>query len=181
MWKKFLIPFVTLSLTAVVAGDYKVPANPSKVFVGAEVGYAVVQGTQGADPDAKNGGLAYGFRLGAQNIEWRTMLTLDHFNAADDNASYTRGELHADYLFRMESGASMGVGIIPFIGLNVGYASYKAKGDINASGVTYGGEAGVIFDVSESIDVDLMYQYSMSSADELDYISGIKIGLNYKY
>jgi opacity protein-like surface antigen len=39
----------------------------------------------------------------------------------------------------------------------------------------------VIFDMSDSIDVDVMYQYSLNSADALDHTGTLKVGLNYKY
>jgi hypothetical protein len=178
MLKKILIPFVVLSLSAVNAGDYEMEANPSKVFIGVQVGNAWVQGTHESDQNYKTNGLSYGLRLGAQNSEWRTMLTFDRFK--NDEASYERGEIHADYLLHVMSGAES-MGIIPFIGVNGGYANYEAKGGINENGFTYGAEAGVIVDLTENIDVDVMYQYTIGYADAFDHVGNLKVGINYKY
>jgi len=179
MWKKLVIPFWIFSSVLSVAGSYDVEANPSKVFIGVQLGAAWVQGSHNADLNYQTDGFSYGLRLGAQNRDWRSMVTFDRFK--NDEASYERGEIHADYLFRIVTD-TVGVGhIIPFIGLNGGYANYEAEGGINESGFTYGGEAGVIFDVSESIDVDVMYQYTVGGADALDHIGNLKVGLNYKY
>jgi len=183
MWRKIILPYVVSGLAVVSAGDYDMEANPSKVFIGVQVGAAWVQGSHKNDLNYKTSGLSYGVRLGAQNSEWRTMLTFDRFK--NDEASYERGEVHADYLLHVMNGIS-GIGITPFIGVNGGYANYEAKAapgkpSINESGITYGGEAGVIFDVTENIDVDLMYQYSMSRADAFDHVGNLKVGVNYKY
>ena len=178
MWKMIMIPFWVLTSIFAVAGSYDTEANPSKVFVGVQLGAAWVQGSHMSDLNYQTDGLSYGLRLGAQNQEWRTMVTFDRFD--NDEASYERGEIHADYLFRMATD-TMGVGIVPFIGLNGGYANYEAKGGINESGFTYGGEAGVIFDVSESIDVDVMYQYTIGHADAFDHVGNLKVGVNSKY
>ena len=178
MWKKVMIPFWILASVWAIAGSYDTEANPSKVFVGVQFGKAWVQGSHESGDDYQTDGLSYGLRLGAQNQEWRSMVTFDHFD--NDEVIYDRGEIHADYLFRMATD-TVGVGIVPFIGINGGYAKYKARGDIEDGGFTYGGEAGVIFDVSESIDIDVMYQYTVGQADVLDSIGNLKIGVNYKY
>jgi len=47
--------------------------------------------------------------------------------------------------------------------------------------MTYGGEAGVIFDVTENIDVDVAYQYTLSTAKAFDHVGNVKMGINYKY
>jgi opacity protein-like surface antigen len=178
MWKKLLVPVLVFGAVSAMAGSSDFSASPSKVFVGVQLGKAWVQGTHESDLNYKTDGLSYGIRLGAQNQEWRTMVTFDRFK--NDEASYERGEIHADYLFHFDMD-SMGVGIVPFIGLNGGYANYEAKGGINESGWTYGGEAGVIFDVSENIDVDVMYQYTIGAADAFDHVGNLKVGINYKY
>ena len=65
--------------------------------------------------------------------------------------------------------------------MNGGYGNYEAKGGINENGFTYGGEAGVIFDATENIDIDVMAQYSLSSAAAFDHVANVKMGINYKY
>ncbi len=178
MFKKALIPLMVAGFViGAQAGNYDMEASPSKVFVGAQIGGAWVQGTHESDLNYKTSGFAYGLRLGAQNNEWRTMITFDKFK--NDEASYERGEVHAQYLFSIAQMADMG--LRPFIGLNGGYANYEAKGGVNESGFTYGGEAGVVFDLSENIDIDLTYQYTIGHADAFDHTGNLILGINYKY
>jgi hypothetical protein len=120
MWKKIMIPMMVLGAVSATAGSYDLEANPSKIFVGVQAGESWVQGTHKADNDYKTAGIAYGLRLGAQNYEWRSMVTLDYMN--NKKVGYLRGEIHTDYLFHFNSDAA-GVGIVPFLGLNGGYAS----------------------------------------------------------
>jgi opacity protein-like surface antigen len=178
MLKKALIPLmVTGMILGVSAGDYDVEANPSKVFLGIQLSEAWVNGAHNADADYATRGLAYGFRLGAQNCDWRTFLSADKFE--NQEVAYTRGELHVDYLLPFSQLAASG--LRPFIGLNGGYANYQAKGGINESGFTYGGELGIVYDVSDQIDIDLSYQYSLSQSSALNSVGNLGIGINYKY
>jgi hypothetical protein len=178
MLKKLFIP---LMLGGVVlgasAGNYEVEANPSKVLLGIQLSGAWVQGTHKTDLDYATQGYGYGVRLGAENREWRTMLSADRMN--NGKVSYERGELHVDYLFLQGQMAQMG--LRPFIGLNGGYANYKAQGGINESGFTYGGEAGIVYDVSDQVDIDLTCQYVLSQAAAFDHATNLGIGINYKY
>jgi opacity protein-like surface antigen len=97
----------------------------------------------------------------------------------NDKVSYERGELHVQYMFQLPQMTDMG--LRPFIGLNGGYANYEAEGGINESGFTYGGEAGIIFDVTDQIDIDVTYQYTISRAAAFDHAANLGIGINYKY
>lgn len=185
MWKKFLLLSVlTLGATGLFAGDVNMEANPSKVFVGVYGGYSWVGGSHkssasaSVDNNFSTAGLSYGLRLGAQNSEWRSMVTFDRF--INEEAAYFLGQIHADYLLHFMDGYTE-IGIKPFLGLNGGYGNYEAKGNISESGFTYGGETGIIFDVSENVDVDVMYQYTLSSAEAFNYVSNVKLGINYKY
>ena len=179
MFKKALIPLMVAGMAlGAQAGDYAVEANPSQVFVGFDAGYSQVQGSHLTDANYKTGGVAYGLRLGAQNTEWRTMVTVDRF--MNKEAGYLLGQIHTDYLFHILDGYTA-MGIKPFLGLNGGYGNYEAKGGIDENGLTYGGEAGVIFDATENIDIDLMAQYSLSSAAAFDHAANVKMGINYKY
>jgi opacity protein-like surface antigen len=178
MFKMAFIPLMVAGLVlGASAGDYEVEANPSKVFLGIQLSGAWVQGTHKTDLNYATSGLGYGFRLGAQNSEWRTFLSVDKFN--NDKVSYERGELHVNYLFTFPQLTDFG--LRPFIGMNGGYANYEAEGAINENGFTYGGEAGVIYDVNDQFDIDITYQYSMSRAAAFDHVGNLGIGINYKY
>ena len=178
MLKKMFMPLMVAGMVASAsAGNYDMEANPSQVFLGVQLSGAWVQGTHQTNLNYATRGYGYGVRLGAQNAEWRTMLTADKMN--NGKVSYERGELHVDYLFQQPEMAAMG--LRPFIGISGGYANYEAEGGINENGFTYGGEAGIIYDLTENIDIDLSYRYSMSSAAAFDHVGNLGIGINYKY
>ena len=178
MLKKVFISLMVVAVASTAnAGDYEMEASPSKVFLGIQLSGAWVQGTHKADLNYATSGFGYGVRLGAQNDEWRTMISADKMN--NDKVSYERGELHVQYMFQLPQMTDMG--LRPFIGLNGGYANYEAEGGINESGFTYGGEAGIIFDVTDQIDIDVTYQYTMSRAAAFDHAANLGIGINYKY
>ncbi len=178
MLKKALIPLMVAGMAlGAHAGDYDVEANPSKVFIGLELSGAFVQGTHNADLNYATKGLGYGFRIGADNGEWRTSVSVDKMN--NDKVSYERGELLVNYMFLMPQ--MQDLGLRPYIGLNGGYANYEAEGGINENGFTYGGQAGVVYDINDQFDIDLSYQYSLSRAAAFDHVGNLAIGINYKY
>jgi len=178
MLKKALIPLMVIGIVlGANAGDYYVEANPSKVFMGIQLSGAMVQGTHKSDLNYATKGLGYGFRLGADNGEWRTMVAFDKMN--NGKVSYERGELQVNYMFLMPQMQDMG--LRPFIGLNGGYANYEAEGGTNENGFTYGGQAGVVYDINDQFDIDLSYEYSISRAAAFDHVGNIAIGINYKY
>jgi len=180
MFKLAIAPLMVAGLVAgAFAGDFAEEADPSKVFVGVELSGALVQGSHKTNLNYSSKGFGYGIRLGAQNSEWRTMLTFDRMN--NKKVSYERGEVHAQYLF---STAQM---VHPFIGINGGYANYEAEGPdatgkaINESDFVYGAEAGLVFDLSDNIDIDLTYKYSIGQAKAFDHANNLAVGINYKY
>ncbi len=178
MFKKALIPLMAAGLmVGAQAGSYDVEAVQSKVFVGVQLGGAWVQGSYLNDLNYQTDGFAYGARVGAQNDKWRTLVSIDKFN--NDESSYERLEVHAQYLLSLQQMSAYG--LRPFLGLNGGYANYEAKGGYNESGFTYGGEAGVVFDLSDNVDIDLTYQYTISNADAFDHVGNLILGINYKY
>ncbi len=178
MLKKSLIPMMAIGMVlGAHAGNYDVEANPSKVFIGVQLSAAMVQGTHGTDLNYASTGLGYGFRVGADNDEWRTMVAIDKMN--NGKVSYERGEILVNYMFLMPQMEEMG--LRPFIGLNAGYANYEAEGGTNESGFTYGAQAGVVYDINDQWDIDLSYEYTISRAEAFDHVGNIGIGINYKY
>lgn len=118
----------------------------------------------------------FGLRLGAQNDAWRTLLILNYFDSSSDDQEYIKGLATFDYLITKESDFK------PFIGVNLGYINYTTSnptGDDDDSGFLYGGQAGLLYNVTESIQVDLSYRYSFSSADSVNHTEGIVFGMNY--
>jgi len=154
----------------------------SKTFVGLEVGYAEVQGDVGylvddmeiIEPDfVGDYDVEFGIRIGAQNDEWRTTFIFDYYDSSDNDQNIEKGYLTLDYFL-----FSNGSALKPYIGVNVGYANYEST-FVDDSGFLYGGQAGIVIDVAEMINLDLSYRYSLSDADALDHIGSIVFGVNY--
>jgi len=161
--------------------------SESKGFVGLEVGYSTIQADVVGfyqENNYEGTDIEYGFRIGAQNEDWRTMFVFNYFDSTEDNQNYEKGLLQLDYFV-----ASLGSGSVvmkPFIGLNVGYMNYESDGEgitdnIDESGFVYGGQVGIAVSFSKTVDVDLMYRYSLADTDYTDHIGSIVLGVNYNF
>lgn len=149
--------------------------SESQKFIGVDISISEVQG-DGASEDTNDisSGNTYGIRLGAQNDKWRTTIGLHYFDAEGRNVEHLYGAI--DYFF-LPSESMM---LKPFIGFNVGYANYESY-EVDADGFTYGGEAGVIVDLLENMNVDIGYRYLLSNSQEFYHASDIIFGFNYQY
>jgi opacity protein-like surface antigen len=128
-----------------------------------------------------NSGMSLGLRFGAQNIEWRTMAILEKFGSDDDYNNYIRGLLQIDYYFLgMDNLMIDSYALRPYAGINAGAMSLDTETE-NIKSLVYGGQIGATMNVTQNIDLDVGYRYSLSSSDKIDHTSGIAIGLHYKY
>ncbi len=188
MVKKIVTGILAIALTgSLYAENY----SEGKKFIGLELGYATVQGDVGGFfpgdiiRDYEGSDIEFGIRLGAQDEEWRTMLLFNYFDGDEDGykQNYEKGLLSIDYFFLSSNQSNFQ----PFLGLNVGYINYESTDNIDMSGFIYGGQAGVVFSVTDYIDLDLMYRYSLSNATQddrdasLDHVGSIVFGINYLY
>jgi len=64
------------------------------------------------------------------------------------------------------------------MGINMGYANYESVG-VEDDAFTYGAQVGFVVEVTEDIDVDLGYRYTLSSGDKYDHTGSIVLGANY--
>jgi len=178
----------TVLMNTLYAQDDMVLHNKS--FIGLELGYATVQGDVGGFlpayiiRDYQESDIEYGIHIGAQNEEWRATLAFNYFDGQyDDGAkqNYEKGLVSIDYFILPEST------VRPYIGVNVGYINYESTNNIDMSGFLYGVQAGLAMNIAESVDIDLMYRYSLSSATQddrnaaLDHIGSIVFGINYLF
>ena len=164
----------TLISSSVYAGNYDMQ---SKGFLGAELGYATVDGQKAGGAFHEGSALEYGLRFGAQSNEWRATFLFDYFNSTDDDQSVEKGFLMIDY-FLFESESS--INIRPFVGANVGLINYEST-LVDTTDFVYGGQAGVAFGINENIDLDLSYRYSLSGSERVNDLGSIVFGLNYLY
>jgi hypothetical protein len=175
-WMVVLSGFTIMASTVVASESFS-----SDKFIGVEVGSTQLQGDIGgilAVADNKVTGIEYGLKIGAQKNIWRTTLSLDFFDKEDQNTEKFIGTF--DYFFLQNDDMKKRMTIDPYFGINVGYVNYESTG-IDESGVLYGGQAGIVVHMVDSLDVDLSYRYSLSSLDSLDHSGSVTLGLNYFY
>jgi len=153
-------------------------SDATEVFIGVELGAAMVQGDTPLEINHDGSGASIGLRIGAQNTEWRTMAIVDLYDSDDDDQRYTRGFLQVDYYVMASRFAT--TAFRPYMGINGGYLKYESTG-IDESGVSYGGQVGFTAAVSENIDFDVAFRYSITNPDEIDHIGNVVFGVNYLY
>jgi opacity protein-like surface antigen len=164
-------------------GAYSKPASASTPtliegpFVGVEVGPVF-----GADADGLNiGGLSYGLRFGAQNVEWRTMAILESFGNSDEVNEYLRGLLQLDYFFLgMDNVMVDTFALRPYFGLSLGAISMDTQYQ-NIKSITYGAQVGATVNLSTNLDLDVGYRYNLATSEDIDKVHGLSVGLHYKY
>ncbi len=209
MVKKIATGILAVALTgSLYAGNY----SEGKKFIGVELGSTKLDSSARFYPDngvpfqlagESDSAIEYGFRIGAQDEEWRTTLLYSYYNNDDSGFEETthKGSIHLDYfIWSTDAG---GMDIKPFIGGHVGYMSYEVSGDTGLglreifaddSNVFYGGQAGVSLAISDVVELDLSYRYSLTNLDDipveltgghmessLDSMGSIVFGLNYFY
>ncbi len=166
----------TILSTSLIANE---GVLPSKAIIGLEIGSSTIQANNIYSPiigglDHRGQNIQLGFRIGAENKEWKTLLVANYFDSPDDDQRYIKGHLEINYFILQESV------IRPLMGLNVGYMNYQTS-NIDENGFIYGGQIGVQYDAMENLSLDLMYRYSLVATDNVDSIAGIIFGINYVY
>lgn len=172
-----MIKKIATALLCVALGSslYAKDISISTKFIGLEVGYAGVQGDHFLEADYTGEDIEFGFRIGAQNNEWRTMFVFDYYDSSDHDQNIEKGLFIVDYFFI--DGEST---FKPYIGVNAGYANYEST-LVEDSGLLYGGQIGFVIGATETIDLDLSYRYSLSDAEALDHIGSLVLGVHYLF
>jgi len=170
----------TLALAAILAtGAYAENFTTSQTFIGLDLGYSQVKGyinDGGTIRYEDDGDIQFGFKVGAQNDEWRTTFIFGYYDNGDTNQNVEEYLITVDYFLTDESST-----LRPYIGANVGYANYESDLIEDEGGVIYGAQIGFTVDVADHLNVDLSYRYSATDYDELDYIGGVMFGVNYLF
>ena len=184
MFKKGILLALLIGVISLAnAGDNAREISEESVgFIGIEVGGALIQGdTTGTifgEVNHKGKGVSFGVKLGAQNEQWKSSVIIDYFNSDDDDQMYERAMIQVDYFIAPTMFATSA--FRPYIGINGGYLNYESTA-INENGITYGGDIGFNVGVSDSVDLDLTYRYSIAGPHEFDNIHNVVVGINYLY
>ncbi|MDQ7084967.1 MAG: hypothetical protein Q9M36_08545 [Sulfurovum sp.] len=166
--------------TSLYASNYD---SETKSFIGLEVGYSAIDGQKfgliSQDTSFYEGsGVDYGLHIGAQNNEWRATLAFNYYDNNDeaDDQNLEKGQAMVDYFFISDPDAT----IRPYIGASIGYANYEST-FVDQSGLIYGGQAGVVIQSGDVLDIDLAYRYSLGQVEALNSVSSVTLGVNYIY
>jgi len=126
--------------------------------------------------DKSDSVIEYGIRMGAEKDDWRTTLLYSYYNNEDSGVEETmhKGSMLLDYYIL--STGSDAFTVKPYIGAHVGYMTYELSGHLNNglsanfaddSGIFYGGQAGVAMTISNVVQIDLSYRYSLTNLDKV--------------
>ncbi|SFV63445.1 hypothetical protein MNB_SV-14-763 [hydrothermal vent metagenome] len=155
-------------------------AFSSERFLGIEVGYSTIESNNVIGIKESNRDIEYGFKIGAQNKEWRTTADVNFFK--DKKKKYQQAKLSFDYFVWNSLYKSDDIVFKPYLGAHIGWMNYTNEaGNTESSGMLYGGQAGLAWNVLDEVDFDLSYKYSKTNIKDIDSVSGFVLGLNYLY
>ncbi len=172
MFNKILLTMLTLN-SLVLAQEFT-----SERFLGIEVGYGEVSSKNVIGVDQENKGVEFGFRVGAQNDEWRTTVSGHNFNK--NGQKYFRTMLAFDRFIWTSLYKTDRIIFKPYLGGHVGWLKYSDK-NIEENGFIYGAQAGLAWNVLKEVDFDLGYRYSFSDLKRVDDIGSVVFAVNYLY
>jgi opacity protein-like surface antigen len=150
----------------------------SERLLGIEVGYAGLETKDAIGLDESINNVEFGFRIGAQNKEWRTSII---GNMSNSNGHETQKAMISFDKFVWQSLYKKDdIVFKPYLSGHLGWIKHTAD-NLSENGMLYGGGAGVSWNVLDEVDFDLGYRYSITNLDNLDNFDAITLGVNYIY
>ncbi|MBU1667748.1 hypothetical protein KKC13_04960 [bacterium] len=149
----------------------------SERLLGIEVGYATSD-YQVNSIKKGNADVELGFRIGAQNRDWRT--TVVGNISRDANQKYQKAMITFDKFVWQSLYEKDNIVFKPYLGGHIGWIKHTAD-DLTENGLLYGGEVGLVWNVLREVDFDLGYRYSVTNLDTLDSLDAVTMGINYIY
>lgn len=168
-------------LTAAVSFFAAQSVNANDFFIGADFGRASVKADGDHLHDSSINDLSLGFRAGVNNDEYRIYGLLSNGVSSDEDESYSNGfeeeeenlkyaqlTANIDFFFPINEKLKA------FAGPHLGWAFATVEIDSNetnsasetASGLAYGGQFGVIFDVTGNFNIEAGYMHTFTTIDE---------------
>jgi opacity protein-like surface antigen len=170
--KVFLAIIFTVTLSQAV-DDFS-----SERLLGIEVGYATTSTTASGVLSSSHD-VEVGFRIGAQNEEWRTTLRANFMEA--NGRDYQRVMLDFDRFVWESLYKTDSVVFKPFLGAHLGWLRYTDDIALSDNGFAYGGQMGLALNVLNQVDFDLSYRYTVTDMETVDNIGSVVFGVNYIY
>lgn len=150
----------------------------SERLLGIEVGYAGLETKDAIGLDQSSKSVEFGFRIGAQNEDWRT--TLIGNMSSSDGHKIQKALISFDKFVWQSLYKKDNIMFKPYLSGHIGYLKHTAD-KISETGMLYGGGAGLVWNVLNEVDFDLGYRYSFTELDKLDSLSTVTLGVNYIY
>ncbi|NOZ90829.1 MAG: porin family protein [Epsilonproteobacteria bacterium] len=175
MLNKILLTIILFTITISASEEFT-----SERFLGIEAGYGTVKYTNKIGVTQSEKGVEFGFRIGAQNDEWRTTISAHNFNK--NGEKYFRTMLQFDKFLWTNLYKTDNIIFKPYIGAHIGWLKYM--GDNSSSddqGMIYGGQVGLAWNVLREVDFDFGYRYSISDINKVDDIGSVVFAVNYLY
>jgi len=152
----------------------------SERLLGIEVGYSNVNSNSAIGIKESGSSIEYGFQIGAQNKEWRTTVDVNFFK--DKKKKYQQARLSFDYFVWNSLYETDNIIFKPYLGAHIGWMNFTNEvGSVESSGLLYGGQVGLAWNVLNEVDFDFSYKYSETSIKNVDNLDGFVLGLNYIY
>jgi len=149
----------------------------SERLLGIEVGYAStdyeINSVKNSNKDVE-----LGFRIGAQNRDWRTTVIGNVFR--DANQKYQKAMITFDKFVWQSLYEKDNIVFKPYVGGHIGWIKNTAD-HLTDNGLLYGGEVGVVWNVLREVDFDLGYRYSVTNLDNLKSLDAMTLGISYIY
>jgi len=171
--KIFLAIICTISLSHAV-DDFS-----SERLLGIEVGYTTVNSTNEIGLNTSNNDVEVGFRMGAQNEEWRTTVRASFMKA--QGRDYQKVMLDFDRFVWASLYKTDSIVFKPYLGAHVGWLRYRDDVSLSDNGLAYGGQMGLALNVLNQVDFDLGYRYTVTDIDSVDDIGSFVFSVNYLY
>jgi len=150
----------------------------SERLLGIDVGYNNINLNKKSN-DKSVRGPEFGLKIGAQNDEWRTILSGNFFTK--DGHKYQRVMLEFDRFVWASLYEKDSIVFKPYLGVHVGWLRYTDQLSLTDSSLVYGGQAGLAWNVLDEVDFDLGYRYSITDSNQIDDIGSVVFGVNYIY
>ena len=141
-------------------------------FFGLELGYERVKEKNVIDALESDNGIEFGLKTGVQSYEWRTIVSGHFFKK--DSQEYSKAILSFDRFVGVGLYETEDIIMKPYIGLHTGWLNLS-----KTNGLIYGVEAGVVWALSDGVDIDFGYRFSSSEVDRVDNLNSLSLSINY--
>jgi len=150
----------------------------SERLLGIEVGYAGLETKSSIALDENVKNVEFGFRIGAQNKDWRTLIIANMSNS--EGHKVQKVMLSFDKFVWQSLYKKDDIVFKPYLSAHIGWIKHSTD-NLSENGMLYGGGLGLAWNVLNEVDFDLGYKYSVTKLENLDSFDAITLGVNYIY